>query len=76
MCNKYLINKHRYDDFYKLMVRKKLSDFLLEEERRVINKPKRFRVRQQSTDTFIPTIVTTTSITPANASILSANGEE
>ena len=43
---KFRINKLRYEDFYTHLVRKKLSDFLLEEERREPKKAKRQLSRQ------------------------------
>ena len=43
---KYRINEHHYQEFYKNLVRKKLSDFLLEEERRCRAKAKRCELRQ------------------------------
>jgi hypothetical protein len=46
---KYRINEYHYQEFYKNLVRKKLSDFLLEEERRCRAKVKRNALRQQAT---------------------------
>lgn len=46
MRNKFRISKHLYQEFYKNLVRKKLSDFLLEEERRATVKAKRTLPKQ------------------------------
>ena len=70
---KYRINEHRYQEFYKNLVRKKLSDFLLEEERRYRLKAKRAQLRQESpketnaTDTEIrlPSLATASFSTSA-----------
>ena len=55
---KYRINEYHYQEFYKNLVRKKLSDFLLEEERRCRAKAKRNSLRQQAN-----TNATTTALT-------------
>ena len=59
---KYRINEYHYQEFYKNLVRKKLSDFLLEEERRCRAKAKRNVLRQQAT-----TNATTTTLTVDSA---------
>ena len=43
---KYRINPYHYQDFYRNLVRKKLSDFLLEKERRSKTKAKRDQQRE------------------------------
>jgi hypothetical protein len=68
MRNKYRINKHLYPDFYKNLVRKKLSDFLLEEERRDLKQVKRIKVQQQSLETSTHTILCPTSMPNINSS--------
>ena len=55
---KYCINSHHYQDFYKTSVRKKLSDFLLEEERRDKMRAKRNQFSHKSMETATsPTMV-------------------
>lgn len=65
---KFRINTHLYQEFYKNLVRKKLSDFLLEEERRESKKMKCDRVQQQeeSTQTSACTISWPTSMPRIN----------
>ena len=48
---KYRINSHHHQHFYKTLVRKKLSDFLLEEERRDKMKAKRNQFSHKSMET-------------------------
>ena len=55
---KYRINEYHYQEFYKNLVRKKLSDFLLEEERRCRAKAKRNLLRQQATTNATATALT------------------
>ncbi|CAF4305158.1 unnamed protein product, partial [Rotaria magnacalcarata] len=71
---KYRINEHHYEDFYKHLVRKKLSDFLLEEERRNTTKAKRLRTQQQETDdTSASTTTSPTQIPILNLSATPVN---
>ncbi|CAF1932787.1 unnamed protein product [Rotaria magnacalcarata] len=71
---KYRINAHHYEDFYKHLVRKKLSDFLLEEERRDTTKAKRLRTQQQETDdTSASTTISPTQIPILNLSATPVN---
>jgi hypothetical protein len=64
------------EDFYKTLIRKKLSHFLLEEERRDTGKAKRHRIQQQqSTKISTPTILCPTSMPTINPSVSPTNDE-
>jgi hypothetical protein len=64
------------EDFYKTLIRKKLSHFLLEEERRDTGKAKRHRIQQQqSTKISTPTILCPTSMPTINSSVSPTNDE-
>lgn len=52
---KYRINGNHYPEFYKNLVRKKLSDFLLEEERRCCVKAKRDELRRAASTAMTET---------------------
>ena len=52
---KYRINGNHYPEFYKNLVRKKLSDFLLEEERRCRVKAKRDELRRAASTAMAET---------------------
>lgn len=45
--NKYRISKAKYDEFFRLCLRRKLVDFLCDERKRFKKKEKRFEQEQQ-----------------------------
>jgi hypothetical protein len=75
---KFRINTNLYHEFYKNLVRKKLSDFLLEEERRESKKVKHDPAQQQeeSMGTSACTISCPTSMSSINLPTARTNDEQ